>query len=216
LQARTLPILLAVACNIAPGAQAYSLNLTAVPKGPLGYLTAWPSGTARPLASTLNALVPIATANASIVLAGSGGSIDVFASNATDLVIDINGYFALPAAGGLSLYNVAPCRVLDTRLPAGSQPVSGTLDVHVIASPCVIPAAAEAYVVTVTAIPAGGLGYLTLWPQGQSRPLAATLNASDGVIASNLAIVPSANGLISAFPSDPSHLVFDIFGYFAQ
>jgi hypothetical protein len=100
-----------------------------------GYLTAWPSGTARPLASTLNALVPIATANASLVLAGIGGSMDGFASNATDPVIDLNGHLALPAAGGLSLYNVAPCRVLDTGRPAGSQPVSGTLDVNVIASP---------------------------------------------------------------------------------
>jgi hypothetical protein len=32
--------------------------------------------------------------NAAIVAAGTSGSIDVFASNATDLVIDINGYYA--------------------------------------------------------------------------------------------------------------------------
>jgi len=111
---------------------------------------------------------------------------------------------------------VAPCRVLDTRKPAGSPPVSGTLDVPVAASPCGIATPAQAYVLTATAVPAGGLGYLTLWPEGQPRPVAATLNATDGVITSNLAIVPSTNGLISAFPSNPSHLVFDVFGYFGQ
>jgi hypothetical protein len=158
----------------------------------------------------------VATANAAIVPAGSNGSIDVFASNDTDLVIDINGYFGPPAAGGLSLYNVSPCRALDTRQPASAQPVSGTLDLDVVTAPCGVPAAAQAYVLTVTAVPFGGLGYLTLWPQGQSQPLVATLNAVDGVVTSNLAVVPTVNGLISAFPSNPSHLVFDVFGYFAQ
>ena len=213
-QTRTFPI--SGACNIQQGARAYSLNLTAVPKGPLGYLTVWPSGAARPVASTLNAIVPVATANAAIVPAGSNGSIDVFASNDTDLVIDINGYFGPPAAGGLSLYNVSPCRALDTRQPAGAQPISGTLALDVVTAPCGVPAVAQAYILTVTAVPVGALGYLTLWPQGQAQPLVATLNAVDGVVTSNLAVVPTVNGLISAFPSNPSHLVFDVFGYFAQ
>ena len=60
------------------------------------------------------------------------------------------------------------------------------------------------------------MGYLTLWPQGQARPLASTLHALDGAITSNLAIVPTANGWISAFASNPTHLVVDIFGYFGQ
>ena len=54
-------------------------------------------------------------ANAAIVPAGVGGDVDVFATNNTDLVIDINGYFAPPGTGGLSLYNLTPCRVIDTR-----------------------------------------------------------------------------------------------------
>lgn len=215
MQSRTFPILLASACHIAAGAVAYSLNLTAVANGPLGYLTAWSTGAPRPLASTLNAPVPGATANAAIVPAGNG-SIDVLATNAADLVIDINGYFAPPGPGGLSLYNIAPCRVLDTRQPAGSLPVSGTLDVNVIASPCGITNAAQAYVISVTAVPAGGLGYLTLWPLGQPQPVASILNALDGMITSNMAIVPTANGRISAYPSNPTHLLFDVFGYFGQ
>ena len=206
---------LAAACNISSGAQAYSLNFTAVPKIPLGYLTVWPAGSTMPLASTLNAMVPEATANAAIVRAGDTGSVAVFASNDTDLVVDINGYFAPPAAGGLSLYNVVPCRVLDTRLPAGAPPVTGTTDVAVSSSVCGIPSAAQAFVFTVTAVPAGPLGYVTLWPQGQAQPTVATLNAVNGIVTSNLGIVPTANGRIAAFVSNPSHLVFDIFGYFA-
>jgi len=44
----------------------------------------------------------------------------------------------------------------------------------------------------------------------------ATLNAVDGAVTSNLAIVPTNNGSISAFLSNPAYLVLDIFGYFAQ
>jgi hypothetical protein len=41
------------------------------------------------------------------------------------------------------------------------------------------------------------------------------LNAIDGSITSNMAIVPTANGSVSAFGSNPTHLILDISGYFA-
>ena len=213
-QSRTLPIL-ASACNLPATAKAYSLNFAAVPSGPLGYLTAWPTGQARPVLASLTALTGAVTANAAIVPAGTNGSIDVFASNITNLVIDINGYFAPMGVGGLSLYGVTPCRVVDTRLPAGAAPIS-SLDVAVSASACGIPANAQAHVLSVTVVPSTPLGYLTLWPRGQKRPLTATLNALDGEITSNLAILPTTNGSISAFASNPAHLIVDIYGYFAQ
>jgi hypothetical protein len=130
-------------------------------------------------------------------------------------VIDIDGYFAPPGAGGLSLYNLAPCRVLDTRQPPGSQPFSGEKDVNVMGSGCGAPATAQAYVFNATVVPPGSLGYLTLWPQGAPQPVVSTLNALDGAITSNMAILPTANGSIAAFSSNLAHLVLDIFGYFA-
>jgi hypothetical protein len=121
----------------------------------------------------------------------------------------------LTAAGGLSLYGVTPCRVVDTRKPAGS-PALASLNVGVSASACEIPANAQAHVLSVTVVPQGSLGYLTLWQQGQTRPVVSTLNALDGAITSNLAIVPTGNGSISAFGSDMTHLILDISGYFGQ
>jgi hypothetical protein len=59
----------------------------------LGYLTAWPAGETFPVAATLNALTGGTVAAGAIVPAGSGGAISVFASNPTDLIIDIAGYF---------------------------------------------------------------------------------------------------------------------------
>jgi hypothetical protein len=196
-------------------AQAYSLNFAAVTTNPLAYLTAWPAGQQQPLVASLNDATGTVLSNAVIVSAGLGGAVNVFATDATDLVIDINGYFAPQGPAGLSLYTVTPCRVLDSRLPAGSPPFSTTRDVNVTGSPCGIPATAQALVFNTTVVPPGFLGYITMWPQGQTQPMAATLNAYDGAITNNMAIVPTTTGSISVFPSDLTHLVLDIFGYFA-
>jgi uncharacterized repeat protein (TIGR01451 family) len=215
-QSRTFPLPSATACNIPVMARAYSLNVTAVPSGALGYLTAWPTGQSQPGTTTLSATTGVVTGNAALVAAGTSGSIDLFASNTTDVVIDINGYFAPTGTGGQSLYTILPCRVLDTRQPAGSVPFSGTLGIQVGGTACNAPSAASSYVLSVDVVPPGPLGYLTLWPQGQSQPGVATLNALDGAITSNLAIVTGSAGFVNAFASNPTQLIVDVLGYFAQ
>jgi hypothetical protein len=209
---RTFPILTSV-CDVPSAAQAYSLNFTAVPSGSLGYLTAWPTGQPQPYVSSLNDPNGTITANAVILPAGTSGSENVFTTDETDLVIDTNGYFAPPGSGGLSLYTIQPCRVLDTRQSPGT-PITN-LTVNVLATSCGVPSSAQAYVFNATVVPVGPLGFLTLWPDGQSQPLASTLNASDGAITSNMAIVPTSNGSIDAFASQATHLILDISGYFA-
>jgi YVTN family beta-propeller protein len=212
---RDFPVLAATSCDIPNSAVAYSLNFAAIPRmgNPLGYLTVWPAGESRPLVSTLNALTGTVTANAAIVPAGQNGDISVYPSQDTDLVIDINGYFAPAAPGGLSLYSTAPCRVLDTRRTSGA--FNGELTVNVVGGPCGVPETAQAYVFNAAVVPQGWLGYLTLWPDGQPRPLVSTLNALDGAITSNMAIVPTLNGYIDAYASGLTQLVLDISSYFA-
>ncbi len=214
---RDFPILQS-SCDIPSYAQAYSLNFTAIPKNQqrLNYLTAWPAGTAQPVVSTLNAPTGVTTANAAIVPAGTSGDIDVYPSgNDTDLLIDINGYFAAPSSQGspLSLYTFNPCRVLDTRQSGGA--FSGKMTVNVTNSPCDVTSAAEGYVLNATVLPTGSLGYLTLWPDGQGQPAVSTLNAPDGAVTSNMAIVPTTNGSIDAYASALTQLILDISSYFA-
>ena len=177
-------------------------------------MTVWPTGQSQPLVSTLNAPTGTVTANAAIVPAGTAGDIDVFPSNDTDLVIDVNGYFAAPGGkNALSLYPAAPCRVLDTRNANGA--FVGELTVDVVDSVCGPPSTAQAYVFNATVVPSGPLGYLTLWPDGQQQPLVATLNALDGAITSNMAIVPTNDGSIDAYASNLTQLIIDISSYFA-
>jgi hypothetical protein len=91
--ARSVPV--PGSCGIPSTANAYSLNLTALPRtNSLGYLTVWPAGQAQPLVSTLNSVDGSVLSNAAIVPAGTNGAINVFASFPTDVLFDINGYFA--------------------------------------------------------------------------------------------------------------------------
>lgn len=217
METRALPILSSTCLNGVHNPEAYSFNATVVPQPSgqqLDYLTLWPYGQNMPLVSTLNNPTASVVANGALVAAGTQGKIDAFTYNSTDLIIDINGYFAAPGENGYALYPVAPCRVFDSRDNNG-QPINGTVTINVAGSPCTPPANAAGFVFNATVVPPGSLGYLTLWPTGEPMPIVSTLNAYDGFITSNLAIVPNNTGSINAFVSNPTHLILDISGYFA-
>ncbi len=87
---------------------------------------------------------------------------------------------------------------------------------NVLGSPCGLPSIAEAYVLNATVVPDGPLSYLTLWPDGTQRPLASTLNAIDGAITSNMAIVGTDNGKIDAYADGSTQLVLDTTGSYLR
>lgn len=229
-ESRVVPML-SSPCGIPSSASVYSLNFTVIPRGPLGYLNTWPDGTAQPFVSTLNALTGTAVANAALVPAGYQGDIDVSVTDPTDLVIDINGYFAPPGqSGGLWFYAVNPCRVVDTRQSNGTFGGPSLVGGQAVTFPitegaCGIPSNAQAYSFNATVVPRSALGFLALWPSDLQQPLVSTLNAFDGSLVSNAALVPgsvsyvSGNtpplGSINVYVSDDTDLLLDVNGYFA-
>lgn len=229
--ARTIPVRNG-ACNVPANATAYSLNITGVPRaGRLTYLTIWPTNSSSipPFVSTLNSPTGTVMANAAIVPAGDNGSISAYATENTDLIVDINGYYAPAGASGLSLYNVTPCRAFDSRgipnaatpLPAGtvSRPLNNFGSCYTVADGTgitpALPSNAQSWVLNTTVVPTGQLIYLANWARGSAQPLQSTLNAYDGSVSSNLAVVPTIDGSISSYLTAPSGLVIDVFGYFA-
>ncbi len=93
-------------CGVIPSiAQAYSFNLTVVPHagGAVDYVSLWPSGGTQPFVATLNDPQGAIVANAAIIPAGATtspvyGGVSVYNDGPaiTDVVIDMNGYFAAP------------------------------------------------------------------------------------------------------------------------
>jgi hypothetical protein len=213
-------------CNLSKAPEeaggAFSINVTVIPKGnkPVGYVTVWGTSVNNvdtPATSTLNAPTGTITANAAIttVNPAASESLSVFSSDETDIAIDVNGYFAIGQLdpGGLSLYTLPPCRILDTR-PAGT--FQGVRKVPVTTdNNCSVSSTAKAYVMNATVVPPAPLTFLTLWADGATQPVVSTLNAVDGVISSNMAIVQTTNGSIDAFASQPTQLILDISAYFA-
>ncbi len=210
-------------CQI-PSNEAFSLNVTVVPRGPLGYLTIWPDGTNMPLVSTMNSPDGRIKANAAIVPAGTLGAVDVYASDTTDVILDIDGYFAPANAQSSQFYPVTPCRVVDTRHGlgdlAGPYLKAGVArDFPLLESPCVAPGVnPQAYSLNVTVVPhtvGQPLGYLTVWPKGQQQPVVSTLNNPTATVVANAAIVPAGlGGAISAFAYNDTDLIIDIDGYY--
>jgi len=210
------------ACSIPITALAYSLNVTVVPAGPLGYLSLWPTGQTQPFVSTLNSPGGIVVANAALVPTGSGGAVSVYVSDQTDVVLDINGYFATSTGTtSYSFYPAPPCRIADTRGPTGqfggpSMAAGETRDFPIPVGPCSYPPASRAYSLNVTVVPPGPLGYLTTWPTGQAQPNVSTLNSDTGKIVANAALVPGGtNESISVYVTDPTDAILDGNGYFA-
>ncbi len=132
---------------------------------------------------------------------------------------------SLAAAAQVPLQFVAvtPCRVADTRWqpdgPFSGPPIQGQASPRNFTIPdgaCSIPNTAAAYSLNVSVVPHEGLGYLTVWPAGQTRPVLATLDSIDGRIKANAAIIPAGtNEAISVYASQTTEVVLDINGYFA-
>jgi hypothetical protein len=148
--------------------------------------------------------------------------VSFYATNTTDLVVDINGYFTLPGSGGLNFYTLSPCRLVDTRnatgIFGGPTMGAGTMRAFPLSQgSCGLPGApnAQAYSLNITVVPQGDLGYLSIWPTGEAQPVVSTLNADNGQVVANAAIVPAGgSGSIDVYVTNTTDVVIDTNGYF--
>jgi hypothetical protein len=147
----------------------------------------------------------------------------------TITVTNPDGQAATSASGILTItapnnfFTVTPCRVVDTRNPAGPlggpSLVAGADRSFVLAGQCGIPADALAVALNMTVVlPTDGPGHLTLYPGGAPLPLASTINYRAGQIRANNAIIPlgSAGDIVvrCGQGSGTADMVIDVNGYF--
>ena len=148
-------------------------------------------------------------------------------SGSTTTVTNTGGILDDPDLLGpaTDFYTVTPCRVADTRNPAGPTggPILGggaTRSFPVTSGACGIPSTALAASVNLTAVEAAAPGYLTLFPgDGAGPPLASNINFTPGVTRANNAVVPLATdgtGTINVKNGSAGavHVVLDVNGYF--
>jgi len=83
-------------CNIPLTARAISINVTITLPSVAGFLTIFPTGSDRPLTSTLNYSANQTRANNAVSLLGPAGDFAAYcgqASGTAHLIVDVNGYF---------------------------------------------------------------------------------------------------------------------------
>ncbi|MEX0848161.1 MAG: hypothetical protein WD023_10330, partial [Ilumatobacteraceae bacterium] len=69
------------------------VNITSVTSSEVSYLTAWPWGVERPLASTLNPRPGVPVPNQAYLKLGDGGRLGVYNNNgSTAVIVDVFGY----------------------------------------------------------------------------------------------------------------------------
>jgi hypothetical protein len=104
---RNFPLPTGPCAGIPTSVSVYSLNITVTNTLGPGFISIYPQGGAAPLVSTLNYLANQTLANAAIVPAGTSGGVTVIAGvSGTDLIIDINGYYAAAAGNQGNTFKV--------------------------------------------------------------------------------------------------------------
>ena len=206
------------------GVGAVALNVTAVQPTADTYVTVWPTGSARPTASNLNATAGSVVSNMVIAKVGADGTVSVFNfAGATDLVVDVMGWFPLEHS---SLTALSPARLYETRpgLPTVDGRGEATIPVRG-GSTAVVPIAgrggvprsgAGAVALNVTVTNPSAASFLTVWPGDGPRPTASNLNMVPGQTVANMVIVPlGADGSVSVFAfAGEVDVVIDVLGWF--
>jgi streptogramin lyase len=139
---------------------------------------------------------------------------------------DLIARFTLPSTPpppAANFYTLTPCRVIDTRDSAGPYGgpalLSESTRVFALPGQCGIPSSATAVAVNIAVTqPTTGPGFLTLYPAGQPRPLASSINFRAGQTRANNAVLAlSGSGALSVYCFQgvgSTHLILDVTGYF--
>jgi hypothetical protein len=201
-------------------AQAVVLNVTATEPTAASYLTVWPSGDARPVASSVNMSPGQTVPNLIIARVGEGGRVSVFNNaGSTHVVIDVLGAFTPGATA--RFVPLSPARALDTRDGVGaSRARLGRAPLPLgLAGRCGVPASGvSAVLLNVTVVSPSAGTYVTVFPSGRERPLASNLNATAGQVVPNMVLArlgPDGGASIYNNSGDLD-LVADVMGYFTS
>jgi hypothetical protein len=106
--------------QVPSGAQAVVVNITAIDHSTTStFVTAYPAGASRPVASNINLSGGKVGTNLVIVQLSSSGAITLFNSvGSTDVIVDVQGYFATsnpPNSTAGEFHSIPPLRICDSR-----------------------------------------------------------------------------------------------------
>ncbi|HVK22507.1 MAG TPA: hypothetical protein VM677_14205 [Actinokineospora sp.] len=199
--------------RIPVSATAVVLNLTGTNASAGTFVTAWPTGQFRPVASNLN-LTPGQTApNLVTVAVGTNRSVNLFNNAGTvDLIADLAGFYTAEFGAGFT--PVTPKRVLDTRTGLGPLGAGAKLNLSLAGS---VPASTTGVVMNLTGTEPTAATFAAAWPFGDQQPTVSNLNLAPGQTAPNLAALSVGPNTTTVLYNNSGflHLIADLAGYFS-
>lgn len=203
--------------RVPASATAVAVNVTGADVTAGTFLTAWPTLTPRPTASTVNLVPGRVTPNLALVPLGDGRRISLY-NNAGSVTIhlDLAGFYS-PEFGAV-FTPAAPARVLDTRDGTGTggatNPVTSSVDVFTGDR---LPDNAIAATMNLTGILPSTTTHVSTWRGNEMGT--SSLNLVPGQISANQAVVPlfdhnPYNRTTFHNNAGTVHLVADLAGYF--
>ena len=237
----TTPLTVTVAGNggVPPsGVGAVVLNVTVTRPQAAGYMSAYPAGQPRPLASNVNYAASQTVANRVTVPVSGTGQVTLYSASPADLIVDVSGWYT--ATGGTTgaefTPELSPVRICDSRGSNPSDLVSpntqcntnvapgGPANPLVAGSPRTIqatgladmPSGAVAAVLNVTDIAPTAPSYLTVYAQG-SPPTTSDVNPPVGDVQANFTVATlTASGSFNVVDggSGTTNLVVDVAGWY--
>jgi hypothetical protein len=203
--------------NVPLHAKAVALNITAVSPCGVGFLTVFPCGpTTAPVSSNVNFVPGTNVANAVTARVGTLGRVCIYASQQTDVLVDVGGFYSSAGSGHAGR---TPLRVTDTRTGTAFDSRKTALSggsIHQVTLP-VAPGTTGA-ALNVTALNPNGSGFMTVFPGPcgpANRPVVSNINFTAGKIVPNYVAVRVPNSrLICVYTSVGSHLLIDLAGTF--
>jgi len=208
----------------ATGVGAVVLNVTVTQPTAEGFVTAYPTGETAPVASNLSFGPGSTIANLVTVKVGSGGTVTLRngAPGTTHLIADVAGYYHAGAATEPGTFvSLTPTRILDTRngtgVSTGVVPGKGTVQVPVTGRGGVPTSGVGAVVLNVTVTQPMAEGFVTVYPTGETAPVASNLNFAAGTTIANLVTVKlGPDGTITLRNGAPGaiHVLADVAGYY--
>jgi hypothetical protein len=208
----------------ASGVGAVVLNVTVTSPAAPGFITVFPDGVAKPLASNLNFIPGQTVPNAVVAPVGANGKVDFFngSTGTVQLIADVSGWFASGSPGPGGLTPLTPARLMDTRSNLGANgPVAanGTVSLPVVGHGGVPASGVGAVVLNVTVTSPTAPGFITVFPDGVAKPLASNLNFIPGQTVPNAVVAPvGADGKVDFFngSTGTAQLIVDVSGWFAS
>jgi hypothetical protein len=204
------------------------LNVTVTGPTAGSFLTLYPSGEARPTASSINFPAGWLGSNNVTVKVGADGKVLVYnQSGSTHVVVDVVGFYASSETVRTSLgtggqyQRTTPSRLVDTRKESGAI-AAGDLTLRYVDLGEATSPRVKALVLNITAVAPERGGFLSAWSGTGPVPGSSTVNYGAGKVVPNLAFVATGRcgdcgpgyevPTFAVYTSQATNIVVDLVG----